>query len=62
MKRQVRKYTTALLEAVEEGLITAEDALRIALNYMSEADVEDMCQSADLADFILPTEDDNECA
>jgi len=52
----MRKYTTKLIEMMDEGLISAEAVAEMALAYMSEDDVKDMC----LANDLLIGEDDNE--
>jgi hypothetical protein len=41
----MRKYTNALLEMMESGVIDPEQLARECLSYMSEADVEDMARS-----------------
>ena len=43
-----REYTTKLLEMMDEGLISAEAVAEMALAYMSEDDVKDMCLANDL--------------
>jgi hypothetical protein len=53
----MRKYTTKLLEMMDEGLISAEDVAEMALAYMSEDDVKDMCRANDL---LLDDEEDEE--
>ena len=50
-----RKYTTMLIDIVDEGIMDAKDALLMCVNYMSEADVEDMCHCNDIF-----TEDEQE--
>jgi len=52
----MRKYTTKLIEMMDEGLISAEAVAEMALAYMSEDDVKDMC----LANDLLIGEDDEE--
>jgi len=52
-----RQYTNQLLEMIEDGLLTAEDVLRSALIYMSEAEVEDMAKSEG---FIEDEDEDEE--
>lgn len=37
-----RKYTTRLLELIEEGSVDKDVAIQACLEYMSEADVKDM--------------------
>jgi hypothetical protein len=46
----MREYTTKLLEMMDEGLISAEAVAEMALAYMSEDDVKDMCRANDLLD------------
>ncbi len=46
----MRKYTTKLLEMMDEGLISAEAVAEMALAYMSEDDVKDMCRANDILD------------
>jgi hypothetical protein len=41
----MRKYTNALLEMMESGVIDPKQLARECLSYMSEADVEDMARS-----------------
>lgn len=46
----MREYTTKLLEMMDEGLLSAESVAEMALAYMSEDDVKDMCRANDLLD------------
>lgn len=46
----MRKYTTKLIEMMDEGLISAEAVAEMALAYMSEDDVKDMCRANDILD------------
>ena len=46
----MRKYTTKLLEMMDEGLISAAAVAEMALAYMSEDDVKDMCRANDILD------------
>jgi hypothetical protein len=41
----MRDYTNRLLEAAEEGMVSWEQIARIATDYMTEAQVQDMCES-----------------
>ena len=50
--REVRKWTTALGEAVSEGILSAEAVLDMCLAYMSEDDVQDMCHANDVQDVV----------
>ncbi len=52
----MREYTSKLIAMMDEGLITAESVAEMALAYMSEDDVKDMC----LANDLLIGEDDDE--
>lgn len=52
-----RKYTTKLIEMMDEGLLTARQVADACLNYMSESDVEDM---ATCEGFIDAEEDQQE--
>lgn len=48
MSVPVRKWTNALLDAVDSGLLSDESVVQMCLAYMSEADVEDMLRANDL--------------
>jgi hypothetical protein len=52
----MREYTSKLIAMMDEGLISAEAVAEMALAYMSEDDVKDMCRANDL----LIGEDDEE--
>ena len=52
----MRTQTTKLIEMMDEGLISAAAVAEMALAYMSEDDVKDMC----LANDLLLGEDDEE--
>jgi hypothetical protein len=61
----MRKYTTKLLEMMDEGMITAESVAEMCLAYMSEDDVKDMCRANDILDeededYIVEEEDEEE--
>lgn len=51
MRPTARKVTVQLLTAIDEGDISAEQVVRACLNYMSEADVADMCEIEGLLNF-----------
>lgn len=53
----MRKFTTRLLEAMDEGLISPKAIAEMALAYMSEAEVKDMCLSND---YTFEDEDEDE--
>jgi hypothetical protein len=44
----MREYTSKLIAMMDEGLISAEAVAEMALAYMSEDDVKDMCLANDL--------------
>ena len=46
----MRKYTTKLLEMMDEGMLSAEAVAEMCLAYMSEDDVKDMCRANDILD------------
>ena len=48
------------LELVEEGLVSADDMLVMALKYMSTDDVEDMLDCNELSDRFSEEEDEDE--
>jgi hypothetical protein len=44
----MREYTSKLIAMMDEGLISAEAVAEMAMAYMSEDDVKDMCLANDL--------------
>jgi hypothetical protein len=44
----MREYTSKLIAMMDEGLISVEAVAEMALAYMSEDDVKDMCRANDL--------------
>ena len=56
MARLVREYTLKILEAMDEGILDAETVVRAALQFMSEAEVQAMCEANDF--FPMDDEDD----
>jgi hypothetical protein len=54
-----RKWTNKLIEVMEDGGLDPFDVVMACLSYMSEADVEDMCQVNDLNVFEDGDEDDD---
>ena len=44
----MREFTSKLIAMMDEGLISAEAVAEMALSYMSEDDVKDMCLANDL--------------
>ena len=53
----MREYTSKLIAMMDEGLISAEAVAEMALAYMSEDDVKDMCRANDL---LLDEEDEDD--
>jgi hypothetical protein len=56
----MREYTNRLLEMIEEDLVDPIKVVEMCLNYMSEDEVKDMCQSNDLSDYMFDSEDDED--
>ena len=54
---KTRHYTNMLLDAVEQGLVTPQSVMEMALSYMSESEVEDMMRDNDLLYFLEPEEE-----
>ncbi len=57
----MREYTSKLIAMMDEGMISAEAVAEMALAYMSEDDVKDMCLANDLLigdDYDEDVEDD----
>lgn len=54
-----RKWTRALLDAIDGGIISPTAVASACLGYMSEDDVEDMCRANDLM-CLFEVEDDDE--
>ena len=53
-------FRNVALELVENGVVTAEDMLTMALKYMSTDDVEDMLDANELSERFMD-EDDFDC-
>jgi hypothetical protein len=52
-----RKYTTRLLDMVEEGILDKDNVILACVKYMSESDVEDMMR---VNDMIIDDESEEE--
>ena len=50
---EARKYTVRLMEAMDEGLLSPEEIAKMALMWLSEADVKEMVLANDLSSFLL---------
>ena len=55
---QTRRATRRLLEEIEEGLLDRDTVICACMNYMSEAEVADMCSANDF--FEDEDEDEDE--
>ena len=53
-------YRDIALELVENGMVSAEDMLTMALKYMSNDDVEDMLDTNELSERFFEDEDDGQ--
>jgi len=53
-------YRDIALELVENGMVSAEELLTMALKYMSNDDVEDMLESNELSERLFEDEDDGQ--
>ena len=53
-------YRDIALELVENGMVSAEELLTMALKYMSTDDVEDMLDSNELSERFFEDEDDGQ--
>jgi hypothetical protein len=49
-----RKWTRLLIDAMDDGLLDPRHVADLCLDYMSEEDVEDMCETNELKEFIDP--------
>ena len=56
--RNVREWTTRVMDGMDSGLLDPREIADMCLNYMSEDDVEDMCRANDLKEFLTPEEVD----
>ena len=53
-------YRDIALELVENGMVSAEELLSMALKYMSKDDVEDMLDTNELSERFFEDEDDGQ--
>ena len=53
-------FRNVALELVENGVVSAEEMLTMALKYMSNDDVEDMLDSNELSERFFEDEDDGQ--
>ena len=50
--RKSRPYTTALMDAVDEGVLNKGQLINDLLGYMSEADVENFVRTNNMAEYL----------
>ena len=55
-----REYTNKLLDAIEQGLLTPQAVVEMAVSYMSEDEVHDMMRVNDLLYYLDAEEDEEE--
>ena len=57
----MREFTNRLIELVEEGTLDPVGVVRMCVKYMSEDEVEDMCDCNELTDLMFePDEEEDE--
>jgi len=56
--KQTRKYTCAVLDAVEEGMLDRDALIQDLLGYLSEAEVQDFVRKNDLMPWLEDEEDE----
>jgi glucan phosphorylase len=54
-----REYTSKLLDAIEQGLLSPQAVVEMALTYMSESEVEDMMRVNDLLYYLDAEEEED---
>lgn len=52
----MRDYTNKLIELVEEGTLNPVEVVRMCVKYMSEDEVEEMCNMNELTDLMFESE------
>lgn len=60
MSKRAREVTTRMMDAMDEGLLDPRDVADMALNWLSEADVEEMARQNDLLPYLLYEEDEDD--
>ena len=58
--RQSRKYTSALLDAVDEGMLDKDSLIADLLGWMSEADVQEFVRRNDLMPWLEDEEEEED--
>lgn len=59
MSRKTREWTCAVLDAMDQGVLDPRAVADMALAYMSEHDVAEMCRVNELQDLV-PDEDEED--
>lgn len=55
-----REYTSKLLDAIDQGLLSPQAVVEMAVSYMSEDEVHDMMRVNDLLYYLDAEEDEEE--
>ena len=55
-----REYTTKLLDAIDQGLLSPQAVVEMAVSYMSEDEVHDMMRVNDLLYYLDAEEEDED--
>lgn len=56
----MRDYSNKLIELVEEGTLNPVEVVRMCVKYMSEDEVEEMCNMNELTDLMFEPEEKEE--
>ena len=56
--RVSRRYTSAVLDAVDEGILDKDSLIQDLLGYLSEAEVQDFVRKNDLMPWLEDEEDE----
>ena len=54
MNTQTRKWTKGLIDAMDEGMIDPAVVVQMALSFLSEDDVRDMCRANEIENLVDP--------
>lgn len=54
MNTQTRKWTKGLIDAMDEGMIDPAVVAQMALSFLSEDDVRDMCRANEIENLVDP--------
>ena len=57
---RTRQYTNALLDAIEQGILSNESVVKLCLGWMSEDEVREMVESNDLEGILGLGDDEDE--